>query len=176
MTLKDLLKNEIVINFSKLFSANVIAQVIGLIVYPILSRLYTPDDFGLLSLFMSIGGILVLFSSGEYQYAIVLPTQDKEKDAVSIFHVATFICFLVTRTITLTIPFADKIAQLFNTPQLSSFYCFLPIYVLFNRMWQILSYWFVRQKQYSAISTYQLSNNTLNSIFKIGFGFLKKNS
>ena len=44
-------------NFAKLLSANVVAQAIGLLVYPVLTRLYAPDDFGLLNLFLSIGGI-----------------------------------------------------------------------------------------------------------------------
>ena len=58
-------------NFSKLLSANIIAQIIGLIVYPILTRIYTPEDFGLLNLFLSISGVLVILSTAEYYNAIV---------------------------------------------------------------------------------------------------------
>ena len=62
----------------KLLSANVIAQALGLLIYPILTRLYSPDDFGLLSLFMSIGGILVLLATWEWYNAIVLPKKEEE--------------------------------------------------------------------------------------------------
>ena len=41
-------------NSAKLLSSNAIAQIIGLLIYPILSRLYSPDDFGLVNLFLSI--------------------------------------------------------------------------------------------------------------------------
>ena len=65
-------------NVGKLLSANVVAQVIGLIVYPILTRMYAPEDFGLMNLFVSISGILVILSTAEYYNAIVLPKKDSE--------------------------------------------------------------------------------------------------
>ncbi|MGN1239473.1 MAG: oligosaccharide flippase family protein, partial [Paludibacteraceae bacterium] len=71
--IRKIARSELVRNSAKLLSANVIAQAIGLLVYPILTRLYSPEDFGLLNLFLSIGGVLVLLSTAEYQYAIVLP-------------------------------------------------------------------------------------------------------
>ena len=58
-------------NVAKLLSANVVAQVIGLLVYPILTRMYTPEDFGLMNLFVSIGSVLVILATAEYYYAIV---------------------------------------------------------------------------------------------------------
>ena len=70
--LRNLIQSDGIRNFAKLLSANVVAQAIGLLVYPILTRLYAPDDFGLLNLFLSIGGVLVILATAEYQYAIVL--------------------------------------------------------------------------------------------------------
>ena len=55
--LKNTIQSELVRNSARLLSANVIAQAVGLLVYPILTRMYAPEDFGLLNLFMSIGGI-----------------------------------------------------------------------------------------------------------------------
>ena len=77
MALSDMLRSSGVRNFAKLFSANVVAQAIGLLVYPILTRIYSPEDFGLLNLFLSIGNVLVILSTMEYYNAIVLPSEDK---------------------------------------------------------------------------------------------------
>ena len=63
-------------NVAKLLSANVVAQVVGLLVYPLLTRLYSPEDFGLMNLFVSIGNVLVILATAEYHYAIVLPKDD----------------------------------------------------------------------------------------------------
>ena len=82
MDLRSIVKSSGVRNFTKLLSANVVAQVIGLVVYPILTRIYAPEDFGLLNLFLSIGGILVILSTAEYYNAIVLP--EKKEDGLSV--------------------------------------------------------------------------------------------
>ncbi len=71
--IRKIVTSELTRNSAKLLSANVVAQAIGLLVYPILTRLYSPEDFGLLNLFLSIGGVLALLSTAEYQYAIVVP-------------------------------------------------------------------------------------------------------
>ena len=80
MSILHLIKSSGVRNFTKLLSANVVAQVIGLVVYPILTRMYAPEDFGLLNLFMSIGGVLAILSTAEYYYAIVLPKEEKDAE------------------------------------------------------------------------------------------------
>ena len=77
----NIFRSDVVRNTTKLLSANVLAQVVGLLIYPLLTRLYSQDDFGLLSLFVSMGGVLALVSTAEYQYSIVLPKD--EKTAVS---------------------------------------------------------------------------------------------
>ena len=85
MDIRNLIQSSGVRNFTKLLSANVVAQVIGLLVYPILTRIYAPEDFGLLNLFLSIGGVLTILSTAEYYYAIVLPKN--QKDAISVLYV-----------------------------------------------------------------------------------------
>ena len=70
--------SEFVRNSAKLLSAGVIAQAIGILIYPILTRIYAPEDFGLLNLFQSIAGVLIILSTAEYQYAILLPKEDAQ--------------------------------------------------------------------------------------------------
>ena len=88
------MKSAIVKNTSKLLAANVIAQVVGFAVYPILTRLYSPDDFGALNIFLTIGGIATLFATAEYQNSIMLPKS--EKSGVACFHIGFIITLIVT--------------------------------------------------------------------------------
>ena len=64
-------------NISKLLSANIIAQVVGMLIYPLLTRMYQPDDFALLSLFLTIANALIIVSTGDLQYAIPLPKKEE---------------------------------------------------------------------------------------------------
>ena len=155
-------------NVGKLLSSNVVAQVIGLIVYPILTRMYAPEDFGLMNLFVSISGILVILSTAEYYNAIVLPKKDTE--GVWVAYLCTCILLFVVGITGISVFFSEQIAQLFNTPDLANYYWLLPIFILITGGWNILNYWYIRHTQYSSISKYQLSQSTFSAIAKIGFG------
>ena len=155
-------------NFTKLLSANIIAQISGLVVYPILTRIYSPEDFGLLNLFLSISGILVILSTTEYYNAIVLPKE--EKKAISIVQVCLLLLILITILTTISIGFSKQIASLFNTPKLAEYYWMMPIIVFTLGLWNILNYWYIRNTQYNNISSYLVANSILSSIGKICFG------
>lgn len=169
MDILALIKSSGVRNFAKLLSANVVAQVIGLVVYPILTRIYAPEDFGVLNLFLSISGVLVILSTAEYYNAIVLPKDDKEGKNVLLLS----LCLLLTLVaiIAVSVFFAEAIADLFNTPELAQYYWLMPILVAASGGWNILNYWYIRRGRYDKISTYQLSQSILSSGGKIGFGY-----
>ncbi len=164
--------NKFVRDSAKLLSANAVAQAIGILVYPLLGRLYSPDDFGVLSLFMSIGGVAVLLGTSEYQYAIVLPKE--EKTAGSVTMLCGLILAAVTAIVALTVPFAGPIAGLFRTPELKVYYWMLPLYVLSAGLWNILNYWYLRHQQYTRVSGYQVSQSVLSAAGKVGFGLAGK--
>ena len=156
-------------NVAKLLSANVVAQVIGLVVYPILTRIYSPDDFGLMNLFISIGSVLVILATAEYYYAIVLPKDDA--DARGVVHVSLCALLLTTILLLLTLPFSGWIADVFNTPQLADVYAWMPLLVLLLGGWNVLNYWYIRNKMFTRISGYQMSQSVVSAGLKMGFGY-----
>ena len=169
MSLSSIVKSSGVRNFTKLLSANVVAQIIGLVVYPILTRMYAPEDFGLLNLFLSIGGVLAILSTAEYYYAIVLPKE--EKDAEQVLGVG--VLWLVTTTVLvgLSVAFSKPISLLFKSPNLASYYWLMPLYVFAMGAWNLLNYWYIRHKDYTPISRYQVSQNVLSAGGKLGMGW-----
>ena len=164
--------NRIVKDSAKLLSANIVAQAIGLLVYPVLTRLYSPDDFGLLNLFTSIAGIAVLFATAEFQYAIVLPKENKKASALTALSLT--ILLAVTVIIALTVPFSELIAAAFKAPDFTKIYWLLPFFVLLTGLWNILNYSYLRNQQYTRLSGYQISQSILSAVGKWGFGFAGK--
>ena len=155
-------------NVGKLLSANVIAQVLGILVYPILTRLYTSEDFGLLNLFLSIGGVLTLFSTLNYHYAIVLPKEDRKSTVLvqlSMIILITWVALLMCM-----IPFSSCFAGFFQVPELANWLWLMPLYVAGIGIWTILNNFYTRYKYFGRISMYQLSQSLLNAAGKIGFG------
>ena len=137
MDILGLMKSTGVRNFAKLLSANVVAQVIGLVVYPILTRMYAPEDFGLLNLFLSIGAVLIILSTAEYYYAIVLPKEERE--AENVFFVGGLWLVAITVLIALSVVFARPISMWFKSPNLASYYWMMPLYVFAMGAWNLLN-------------------------------------
>ena len=169
MSLSSIVKSSGVRNFTKLLSANVVAQVIGLVVYPILTRMYAPEDFGLLNLFLSIGGVLAILSTAEYYYAIVLPKE--EKDAEQVLGVGVLWLLATTVLVGLSVAFSRPISLLFKSPNLASYYWLMPLYVFAIGAWNLLNYWYIRHKEYNPIGRYQVSQNVLSAGGKLGMGW-----
>ena len=155
-------------NVGKLLSANVIAQALGIIIYPILTRLYTPEDFGLLNLFLSIGAILCLLSTSEYQSAILLP--QKEKEAIGLSKVALSLLGFSLFIITFSLPFSHQISQLFDAPELASYYWLLIPYVAAMGGWTIYNAWLMRRRDFGSIGVFQLNQSGAGVLTKLLFG------
>ena len=88
-------KSEFSRNVLTLMTGTTIAQAIPIAISPILTRIYTPKDFGLYALFISIAFILASVANGRYELAIMLPKKDE--DAINIFALG----FLITVFISL---------------------------------------------------------------------------
>lgn len=155
-------------NSATLISANITAQVIGLLFYPLLTRLYSAQDFGILNLFLSMGGLLTLIATADYQYAIVLPKA--EKKAVSVFQFSFLLAMGVVLLCGLSVFFRYPITRLFKAPELAVFYPLLPLFVLLSSVWSLFNYWFTRKEQFGAVAVYQVSQTFGNSVFKYASG------
>lgn len=155
-------------NVGKLLSANVIAQAIGLLVYPVLTRMYSPEDFGLLNLFLSIGAIICLLSTSEYQSAILLPKEEKE--AIGLSKVALSLLGLWLLIVVLSLPFSHHISQLFDAPALTSYYWLLVPFVAAMGVWTIFNAWLMRRRDFGSIGVFQLSQSGVGVLTKLVFG------
>ena len=60
-----------------------IAQIIMIVTTPILSRLYDPEDFGLLATFSAVSGITATIVTLRYETAILIPKKDEKSKTKS---------------------------------------------------------------------------------------------
>lgn len=166
--IKSISKTDTAKNSAILLMANVVSQLLGIVFYPILTRIYSPDDFGLLNLFGSIAGILTLCSTAEYQYSIMLPKS--RKSAVACFHVGFLILLFTTSLCFVSVLFGKPIASVFNAPDLAKYYWLMPFYVFGIGLWTLLNYWFTRNKRFKDISIYLVSQSGWNGLIKYFMG------
>jgi len=147
-----------------------IAQAIPIAVSPILSRLYTPDDFGLFALFVSVAGIISVIASGCYELAIILP--EKDEDAINIMALSLILAFVVSAVSFLVLWLLNsEISALLNNPEISKWLYFIPLVVFFTGSYQSFNYWLNRKKQFQKMAVGRVVQNSAVVGTKLSLGF-----
>jgi lipopolysaccharide exporter len=153
----------------KLASGTVISQVLIILSAPVLTRIYSPDAFGLFALFISITGIVSIVSCLRYDFSILLPESDEM--AVNLLVLSLFINIGIC---IITIPiiwfFGESIVSLLHIPEFGPYLWLVPFTVFFSGAYFALSYWNVRTKYYNQIMIAKITNSTTTTLTQIGIG------
>ncbi|HPP51387.1 MAG TPA: lipopolysaccharide biosynthesis protein [Thermoguttaceae bacterium] len=91
---KKVLGNQVVQGVATLTVGSAAAHLMAAVAAPALTRLYTPDDFGVLAAFTALVGLLTTVGCLGYERAIPLPT--KETEAISLVSLCGLILLLMT--------------------------------------------------------------------------------
>ena len=150
-------------------SGVLIAHLITLAVSPIITRIYSPEEFGEFALFTSIVTILTLVATGSYEFSIVLPK--REKTALSIFKVSV-LCAVGFSTLLLVLLsiFYSPITEFASVSTV--FLLLIPFAVLFNSLNGSYTYWFNRNEYFDEFAIAKVSMSVGTGIFQVGLGAL----
>lgn len=166
----DFIKNALI-----MMSGTGLSQIIPLVFSPILTRLYSPYDFGKLAIFMAFCSILTIISTGLYELSILRPKKD-----ILAFNILILIIILSLITSILVIFFVFMSNLFFDnfidTSLTLDSLLLLPTGVFFTGTFQGLNYWLIRKKQYKIINASKVSQSlsmVLISVILGYFGFVK---
>ncbi|HYW95259.1 MAG TPA: oligosaccharide flippase family protein [Bacteroidales bacterium] len=159
-------RSEFLNNVFTLVSATSVAQGISILIYPVLSRLYSPDDFGLFALYMSITTITTMVATGKYELAVMIPRKDSDGAALSLLSASLAIVFSLLLIVFVAI-FHHNIAQWFGNQAIEHWLYFVPASTLLVSVLQISSYWSNRKKIYRRIARANLGQSVVNSGIKL---------
>jgi O-antigen/teichoic acid export membrane protein len=165
--------SELLKNSSILISGTVIAQLIPVLLQPLLRRFYSPETFGAYSVYLSIVGILAIVSSFKYELAIILPKN--EKNSANIFFL-TVIINLIFNLILFFIIFTwkDQLLKFLNLNESFSIYLyFAPVGIFFYNLYQSLNNWLVRRKAFFPVSINKFVRRGTEGISQVAFNFFR---
>jgi len=135
---------------------------------PILTRLYTPEEFGKLSVFLSILYTIQIIASLRYETAIPLPK--KNEDAFNLLALSSIIVVLMSALI-LIIVTLFPVMDFFRMPMLSKYIWLLSLSLLGMGLFQALNLWTIRTEEYQAMSRAKIMMNGGQVSYQIIFGF-----
>lgn len=152
-------------NVLTLITGTAAAQALPVVFSPLLTRLYSPEQFGLFALFVAFSSIFAVLSTGRYELAIILP--EKHKKAMNLLILATSLnLFLSLLLFIFIFSFRtdfEAIAWINN-----SILDFLPLGLLLIGLFQSLTYWFNRVKKYRELSF----SRVWQAVFMVSFQLL----
>lgn len=168
-------ESQYVKNVSVLASGTIIVQIISTLISPVLSRLYTPEDYGLLAVFISCLSVLSVICCFRYELAILIPK--KNSDAVSLLKLSLIIASLFSILILIiTVVFNKQLTFVLGADKIGFWLYFLGPMLLCAGITQAFTYWYNRNKNYKTISTLRVFQSSANSGFSLLLGFFKQNS
>lgn len=134
-----------------LMTGAVVAQGILALSSPVLTRIYSPEEFGLAALYISIVNIGSVIMCWRYELAVVLP--EKEKDAGNLLVLAFLICTgMGGISIIAAILFRESLAGFLNNSSIAPWLIWVPFSLLLMGYYMILNYWYNRKKKFALIS------------------------
>ena len=137
---KNEFKSEFAKNFLILFTGTGFSQVIPILVAPILTRLYTPEEFGLLALFTSTGLFMGNIATMQYDSAIMLPKRDK--DAINIMALSMLSVTVMTiLTLFIVVVFNGSLTKLMGSEKMSFWLYLIPLSVFLTGLFRTLNIW-----------------------------------
>lgn len=165
-------KSEFSRNILTLMTGTTIAQAIPIAISPILTRIYTPEDFGLLGLFLAISGLFATIINGKYELALMLPKKDE--DAINILALGFVISTLISLMILFfVIIFNDYIINILENDKLRIWLYFIPLCTFFIGAFNLLNYYNSRKKLYSDIKNALILKSIIMAISQILIGLVK---
>ena len=163
-------KSEFRHNVLTLMTGTTIAQSIPIAISPILTRIYTPDDFGIFALYTSIVAVVSIIATGKYELAIMLPKKDD--DAVNVLFLSVAIGFVVSLFVLLVVTVCNtQIATILGNPKIGNWLYFTPVSIFMTSIYQSLSYWSNRKKKYRRLATSRIIQSGTTSITNLGMGY-----
>lgn len=147
------------------------ARIVGIASIPIVTRIYSPADYGLLALYISIVSILVPIATLRYSTAIPLP----KTDALAINIVALGLLLIAIYSailLSLLFLFSETILAWFDMAELAQWWWLIVLGVAGTASYELFSLWATRKKQYKVIAKTELSQSLIGSTAKIVLGLL----
>lgn len=161
-------------NVTVLAGGTLVAQIITIIFSPLLTRLFTPDEFGVFSIYNSILGIIAPVASLRYMRAIVLPEDDKVSFNVLILSIIVIV--ISTSLVGLSILGIHVLRTGSGTLALGWLLWLLPLGVLVRGIYRAITFWAIRKKRFYHITKTKVSQYLSRSLTQVGFGLFSSGS
>ncbi|HET8985289.1 MAG TPA: oligosaccharide flippase family protein, partial [Trueperaceae bacterium] len=154
-----------------LAAGTAVSQLIAFAVAPLLGRLYTPADFGLFGVFVSVAAMAAVVVTLRLDLAVVVPEADEE--AMDVVGVGVLIAAAMTAlSAGLVLVAGELLGRLLGEPGVVPLLALLPLYLGANGVFQMLNYWSTRTSHFSRLSVAEMTRSAGVAGVQVAGGYL----
>ena len=151
-----------------LLSGTAVTLVVSYLTVPILTRLFTPEQFGVSDYFVMIVSVLMTFASLRYEDAIMLPEDDAA--AGTLFWLAGILTIGTTVLVAIATLFSAEITSFLRVEGVTPWLWLLAPTLLLMRFGRMSELWLSRQKLFRRITGGEVINKLSMVSSRVGLG------
>ena len=164
-------RNDFAHSVAVLLSGTAVSQIVIVALTPLLTRLYPPETFGVLSVYLSLMLPIGVLTSLHYESAIPLP--DEESDALNLLALSLSVLFInVVLSIFILGFFGQSLMNLFNIKGIGPVILYLPLSIFGFGLFQVFQLWLLRKENYPQIAKGKVRMNVTQFFSQIGLGVI----
>lgn len=128
------------------------AQALAVLALPILTRLYTPENFSVLAVYASILGIVSVVACMRLEIAIPMPERDEEAANLLALALLSSAAVALLSGVLVWV-FSESIVDLVGQPAIEQFIWMIPLGIWLASSYSAVQYWSTRKKKFRRIAT-----------------------
>lgn len=156
-------------NTAKLASGMAIAQLIGVLLMPVILRLYVPEQFGVYGIFVSVTSITGAIACFRYEVAILLPQNDKEAANVAAASALAALSSGVFWVVVVVVA-GRHILELTHVEDLATHLWAIPAMTVLFGLYQTLQRWSLRHRCFGSLAQARVSQASIGQGAKLTLG------
>ncbi len=168
------LKSRFIRDGAFLASGGLISQFLSLLTAPIMARLYDPEAYGLLGLFIALYGMLTVPTVLQYNQAIILPKDDAHSLAIFKGGLAMGMAMSILVVLFCCLPTQRLLAGTEYEP-IAAWFPLMAVMILPGCLTAFAESWLVRKEQFKEISLARVVNNVIAMSVGISIGLWHRN-
>lgn len=162
-------------NVAITFTGSFLIIIIQLLLTPVISRIYSPTDYGVFGVYNAIVFNLVSISTLTFPQAIIIAKNREDVKRLIILSIGFATIFSVLLAFVFTV-FGSSIAAFLNVNELNEFLLIIPLIIIAASISEVLTRWKQRNGEFKGITAINTGNNLFVRLFYIAFGLLKAGS
>lgn len=157
-------------NFLTMLSGNTVSQIIPFFLAPLLTRLFSPEEFGVFANFMAIAGMFGIVATGRLELAITLP---KEKNKAQEIVFTGLMITAILCALSFLIPlFPKQVGAFYKDEVLPKYLWMIPLAIMSFGLLAVTNNWVLRLKKFNILSIAKVSQSVINNGLAALLGFI----